>query len=198
MTTYVLVLEGAEVTRIVSDDAPAPLSANKGVWYPLGPTDPQPDPTQAVVTGTSGNITNGTWCPSWVTRPLTADELAAALSTAQFAKVTALAASYQTEAGQPVNYTTKAGITKAFQADPSSQTLVQQSLAGYSAAQATPAGFYWIAADNTKVPFAFGDLQGLAASMIAQGWEAFQQLQTLKAKVIAAATVADVQAVVWP
>ncbi len=120
------------------------------------------------------------------------------LAQAQAAQTATLMAVYETASIQPVSYTTKAGVSHTFQADASSQQLVQTSLAGYSAAQAVPSGFYWVAADNTQVPFVYADLQGLAGVMIAQGWTAFQQLQTLKAEVRTATTVAAVQAVVWP
>ncbi|WP_407945730.1 DUF4376 domain-containing protein [Paraburkholderia elongata] len=59
------------------------------------------------------------------------------------------------------------------------------------------AGFYWKSSDNTEVPFALADLKGLYAAMLAQGWAAFQKLQTFKAQVSTATTVIAVQAVVW-
>jgi hypothetical protein len=120
------------------------------------------------------------------------------LAQVQASQIATLAAAYQAASQQSVTFTTKAGVTKTFQADASSQAIIQQSLAGYSGSQSVPTGFYWVSADNTLVPFVFSDLQGLAAAMIAQGWAAFQQLQTLKTQVISATTVAVVQAVVWP
>ena len=119
------------------------------------------------------------------------------LAIAQAAQIAALAAAYEAASSRPVSYSTKAGVANLFQADPASQAIVQQSLAGYQGAAAVPAGFYWVAADNAQVPFDFADLQGLAAAMIAQGWSAFQELHGLKAEVLAATTVAAVQAVVW-
>jgi len=122
---------------------------------------------------------------------------AGVVADAQGAQGVSLGAAYAAACAQPVSFTTAAKVTKTFQADPGSITVLQQTLAGLSGAQATPAGFYWVAADNTQVPFSFADLQGLAAAMLAQGWTAFQHLQTLKAEVAAATTVAAVLAVTW-
>jgi hypothetical protein len=138
--------------------------------------------------------------PGWsvVNGVLTAPNAAQLLAQAQQAQLTTLTAAYQSAIAQPVSYTSKGGITKMYQADPQSLSNLQNTLLGLQAAGATPSGFYWVAADNTQVSFAYADLQGLAAAMLAQGWAAFQQLQTLKAHVNAATTVSAVQAVVWP
>ena len=122
---------------------------------------------------------------------------AGVIADAQAAQGATLATAYAAAVAGPVSFTTAAKVTKTFQADPGSVQTLQQTLAGLSGAQATPAGFYWVAADNTQVPFVYADLQGLAAAMLAQGWTAFQHLQTLKAEVAAAATVAAVQAIAW-
>jgi hypothetical protein len=119
------------------------------------------------------------------------------LAQAQQAQIATLTAAYQTAIVQPVSYTSKGGITKTYQADPNSLSNLQNTLLGLQAAGATPSGFYWVSADNTQVSFAYADLQGLAAAMLAQGWAVFQKLQTLKAQVNAATTVSAVQAVVW-
>ncbi len=119
------------------------------------------------------------------------------LAQAQATQIGTLSASYAAAVAQPVGYTSKGGVSKTFDADPSSVTTLQSALAGYTPAGAVPSGFYWVANDNTQVPFTLADLQGLAQAMLAQGWTAFQKLQTLKAQVAAATTVAAVQAVVW-
>ena len=82
----------------------------------------------------------------------------------------------------PVTITTHAGVAKAYQADADSRQKVHDMLAAYSPAGALPADFYWVATDNTQVPFVLADLQELAAALGAQGWAAFQKLQTLKAQ----------------
>ncbi len=120
-----------------------------------------------------------------------------ALAAGQATQNGVLAGAYANAVVQPVAYTSQAAVAKTYQADPGSVANLQASLAGFAAAQATPAGFYWVAADNTQVPFTYADLQGLAAAMLAQGWTAFQHLQTQKAAVNAATTLAAVQAVTW-
>ncbi len=119
------------------------------------------------------------------------------LSNAQAAQNAMLFAAYQAAIAQPVSFTTAGGITKTFQADVGSVANLQASILGYAKTGATPAGFYWVAADNTQVPFIYADLQGLGEAMMTQGWTEFQHLQTQKAAVLAASTVADVQAVTW-
>lgn len=127
----------------------------------------------------------GNWPPAPMLTDLQADQ------------IVTVTASYLVASSQQVSYTSQGGVTKPFQADDASQSLVQKSLAGFSATQTVPAGFYWLSADNTKVPFTYADLQGLAAAMLQQGWVAFQKLQTLKAQIRSATTVAAVQSVVW-
>jgi len=119
------------------------------------------------------------------------------LSVAQDIQIGLLTKAYNNAIQQPVSFTTKAGITKTFQADPQSQQNLSYVMQGFTAAAVTPTGFYWVAADNTQVAFAFADLQGLAAAMVAQGWTAFQHLQTQKAAVNTATTVAAVQTIIW-
>ena len=88
-------------------------------------------------------------------------------------------------------------MKKTFQADTDSQIVLIKAQQGYAIVGAVPDGFYWVASDNTQVPFTLEDLKGLYAAMLAQGWTAFQRLQTQKAAVRAAKTLAAVNAVVW-
>jgi uncharacterized protein with von Willebrand factor type A (vWA) domain len=60
-----------------------------------------------------------------------------------------------------------------------------------------PSGFYWVAADNTQVPFTYADMQGLAQALGTQDVAAFQHWQTQKAAVKAATTVADILSYDW-
>jgi hypothetical protein len=96
-----------------------------------------------------------------------------------------------------ITYTTAGGIVKAFQADPGSVRVIQESLAGCSLAQATPDGFFWVSSDNTHVPFSYADLQGLAATVFARGAANFARLQVAKAAVAAATTVEEVNVVTF-
>ena len=119
------------------------------------------------------------------------------LAQAQAAQVAVLAAAYSAATQATVSYTSKAGVTKTYQADQQSVYNLQASLSGAAAAQATPAGFYWVSLDNTQVPFTYADLQGLAQVIWLQAQAAFQRLQVAKAAVAAATTPAAVAAVVF-
>lgn len=135
----------------------------------------------------------------------TEDELLAAfpgrqswlLSKAQNTQLTLMGESYALAIQAPVGFTSAGGVLQTFQGDPQSQSNLVMTLAGYSAAGATPPGFFWVAADNTQVPFILSDLKGLAGAMLAQGFTAFRHLQTQKAAIRAATTVAAVQGVIW-
>jgi len=119
------------------------------------------------------------------------------LQQAQADQIATLYAAYQQAIQQPVSYTSKGGVTKTYQADPKSVANLTWAMLMYQKAQATPAGFYWVAADNTQVPFTYADLQGLAQALGDPGNAAFQHYQTQKIAVLAATTVSEVQAVTW-
>ncbi|TDV39515.1 uncharacterized protein DUF4376 [Paraburkholderia caballeronis] len=119
------------------------------------------------------------------------------LAQAQAVQIAAVTAAYNAAIQTAVSFTTAGGVTKTFQADSGSQETLSLAANGYNFAGAVPAGFYWKSEDNTEVPFALADLKGLYAAMLAQGWAAFQQLQTLKSQVNAATSVSAVQTVVW-
>ena len=112
-------------------------------------------------------------------------------------QVAALEAAYQNAVNQDVSYTTRAGVTSTFQADATSIQNVANMLNAFSGTQAVPSGFYWVAADNTQVPFTYSDIQGLASAMGTQGFAAFANLQAKKALVAAATTADAVFAVTW-
>lgn len=116
---------------------------------------------------------------------------------AQTAQIELLAQDYLTAIATDVGFTTAAGVTKIYQADPDSRRILTETVAGYTASGSVPAGFWWKSTDNTKVSFTLADLQGLSDAMLAQGWAAFQNLDAKKADVEAATTVADVQAIAW-
>ncbi len=168
-------------------------AAAKG-GYSLVEVQPEPQPTfdsltQTCTEGTPA-LVNGVWQQTWTVSDLP-------LATAQTNKVQSLAQTYQSAIQQPVSYTSKGGVTKTYQADPQSVANLTQMLLAFQAAAATPSGFYWVAADNTQVPFTYADMQGLAAAFGAQGAAAFQHLQTLKTEVNAATTTSAVQAITW-
>ena len=97
----------------------------------------------------------------------------------------------------PVSYTSQGGVTKTYDADTASVSNVANMQLAFAAAGTVPAGFYWVSADNTQVPFTYADIQGLAAAMGAQGFAAFATLQSKKGLVLAATTNAAVAAITW-
>lgn len=124
-------------------------------------------------------------------------DIAAQLADAQTMQVTTIYTGYAAAVTKSVSYETAAAVTQTFQADTDSQTILLQAVTGYNAAGQTPAGFYWVAEDNTQVPFTLADLKGLYAVMLAQGWTAFQNLQTKKSAIRSASTLAAAESVVW-
>jgi len=114
------------------------------------------------------------------------------LEQAKSAQIITLTSAYNAAIQQPVSY-----MGTTFQADADSQTKVIQVLAAMTPAGSTPSGFYWVDAANNHVAMTLAQVQGLSQAMMAQGWTAFQRLQTHKAAVNAAASIPDVQAVVW-
>ena len=196
---YIAVANGSVVQPYPSDFSSSPIMSQltsaellaKG-WYQFIDSG-QPTYNAIAQTISSSfvvNSTNGT-----VTKNYTVSDIS--LAAWQTAQIQILFTSYQAAIATPVSFTTAAGLTKTFQADPGSVANLQASIAGCQKAAATPAGFYWVAADNTQVPMTYADLLGLAEVIFNQGASAFQKLQTLKAQVNAATTIPAVQAIVW-
>lgn len=127
--------------------------------------------------------------------PPTAAQLLSAAQTAQMATLTS---GYQSAIYADIQYTSVGGVSQTFQADAGSVNILSQQLDVYVTAGAPlPSGYAWTATDNTQVPFTVADLKGLASAIGARGVEAFFHLQTQKAAVRAATTIADVQAITW-
>lgn len=108
-------------------------------------------------------------------------------------------AAYTAASQASVSYTSVGGVTQLYQADVarSVQNLNGQ-LGAYQATQATPDGYYWVAEDNTRVPFTYADLQGLYAAIGAAAFHAFDVWQDLKAALRDATTAEEVNAIAWP
>lgn len=104
---------------------------------------------------------------------------------------------YSNAVAQDVTFTTAAGVTKTYQADPDSQDILNKTLNVCKTAGAVPDGFWWKSRDNTQVPFTLADLAGLASAMLDQGWAAFQKLTARKNSITAATTSAAVKAITW-
>ncbi len=126
----------------------------------------------------------------------TAEELTAAELPAAKAQRRAWLNDYHAQNGLTVvEFTTSGGVTKLFDADPVAIGRIQGTL--LAAGGTLPDGFYWVAADNTQVPFTFTDLQGLAATIFYHGWLSFNHLQNKKAEVDACLTIEEVESVNW-
>lgn len=119
------------------------------------------------------------------------------LAQAQTTQTAILASDYRNAIIQPISFTTAAGVTKSFQADPVSIQNMSRMLSAYTPGGVVPPGFYWVAADNTQVPFLLADLQGLAKTLGERGWAKFANLQVKKAYVMAATTITAVESVTW-
>jgi hypothetical protein len=124
--------------------------------------------------------------------------VAEALAPAQAVQIRTVTASYNSAINQTVSYTSKVGVTETYDADSTSVNTLTYSILGFQSTQTVPTGFYWVAADNTQVPFEYADLQGLASAIITRNAPLFQQLQTLKTQIKMATSVTAVQAIIWP
>lgn len=143
--------------------------------------------TSTAMPGKNYNWVNGAWTLN----------IAAQLVDDQAAQTALMYQAYDAAVTQSVSFKSAGGVTQTFDADTNSQNVLLQSYTGFAAAGSVPTGFYWVAADNTQVPFTLADLKGLYAAMLTQGWIAFQQLQERKASIRAATTSAAVKAIVW-
>jgi hypothetical protein len=75
---------------------------------------------------------------------------------------------------------------------------MEQAIINWTLSAGTvPASFAWLDVNNLPVPMTYAELQGLAGAMLAQGYAAFQNLQTKKASVASATSVIAVQAIVF-
>jgi hypothetical protein len=122
---------------------------------------------------------------------------AMALVKAQADQIASLVNAYNVAIQVSVPYTSKAGVVQTYQADERSQTNLAKELAVYTSKGSAPTDYFWVAADNTQVPFTLADLQGLTATMGDQGWTAFKNLQAKKTAIGNAKTVTAVLAIVW-
>lgn len=127
-------------------------------------------------------------------------DVAAQLAADQASQIAVMEQAYVVASTANVGFTSGGGVEQTYQADGgenSSQSKLLQAFTWYEKQGAVPAGFYWMAADNTRVPFTVADLSGLYGVMLAQGLTAFQRLQDRKVSIRAATTSAEALAVTW-
>jgi hypothetical protein len=125
--------------------------------------------------------------------PTAADKLAEAQAT----QIGQVSLAYRAAITANIDYTNAAGTKQTYQADDGSRSNLQDMLSAFAKSQTVPAGFFWVALDNSQVPFVYADLQGLAEALGVRGAAAFAQLQILKDKIRSATTISAVQAIVW-
>jgi hypothetical protein len=103
-------------------------------------------------------------------------------------KLKELETNYNSSIQQNIDY-----LDTTFQADKASQDLIASNLSVGS----VPDGFYWQDINNEKVPMSYEDLQGLASAIQTRGLVSFGKLQELKALVKEAATVEELEEILW-
>jgi len=154
----------------------------------------------AVVDG-SGNATIGLWNNAIGVQPtaaqLTAQLAAMQLAQAQSTQIALLTAAYTTARyGTPVSLVSGA-TTLSFPTDTLTQSNIMGYLVAFTSANA-PAAMPLQDASEKVQTLTYAQLQSLAQAMATQSMTAWQTVQGLAAQVMAATTVAAVQAVVWP
>lgn len=115
------------------------------------------------------------------------------LEDARAAQIAAVNAAFTARAAAPVTFTTAAGATARF--DQTDQARAHLSSCIDAGADEWTANV-WLDADNTPVmPFAFADLQGLAAAIDAAHTPSYADFLALVAAIASADTIAAVQAI---
>jgi hypothetical protein len=123
---------------------------------------------------------------------MTEDEIKAHLNppiTLEQAKASKLAEvlkDYDSANQAPISY-----MDTTFQADYKSQDMISKALSAGS----VPSDFYWLDANNNKVPMTYAQLQGLAVLLLERNQVNFDNLQTKKAAINTAKTVKQVQSI---
>jgi len=103
-------------------------------------------------------------------------------------KLKELETNYNSSIQQNIDY-----LDTTFQADKASQDLIASNLSVGS----VPDGFYWKDLDNNNVQMSYEDLQGLAAAIQARGLINFSKYQDLKSQANSAATVEELEEILW-
>jgi hypothetical protein len=135
---------------------------------------------------------------SGVVTVIPAPELTTAqlLDAAQQTQLAVIDSAYDIAMQQPVAY-----MNTTFQADVSSQNLMNHAITGLQAIVATggtvPANFAWYDVNNQPITMTLLQLQGLFATGVANVNALFVHKQTQKAAIRAATTVSAVTKIVW-
>jgi hypothetical protein len=117
------------------------------------------------------------------------------LDDAQSAQIAKITAAYEAAILAPVSFTTAAGTTATFSTSSKAVGYLQGVIAAGSAAWTAN---LWLSNAGTPIsPFAFADVQGLAAAIEAVETPEYHELLKLIGEVNAATTISAVQGVIW-
>lgn len=94
-----------------------------------------------------------------------------------------------------IEFKTAGGVTAAFQADAPSRTSLDSALSGFP--DEVPADYFWLDAENTRVPVTRVDLVGLRTTISTRDFALFTKYQDLKALVTLAKTKEEVAELAW-
>ena len=119
------------------------------------------------------------------------------LSDAKVARIAVMQAAHDVDKCANISFTTAGAVTADFQANATAIQAIKDAIAGFGDTGVVPVGFYFVAADNTHVTFTYADLKGLGRAIADRAWTAFDNLQTKKIAINAAADVAAVNAINW-
>ena len=93
-----------------------------------------------------------------------------------------------------IEYLSVGEVVGTYQANESSLTALGTALDGF---ETTPAGYFWLDAQNTRVPFTREDLSGLRAEIATRDFQLFTRYQDYKASVVLATKKEQVALVAW-
>jgi hypothetical protein len=141
--------------------------------------------------------TFATWNNALGTQPsdddLTASLAAIKLRSGKIVQSSAIESAYQVAAlNTPLSY-----MGTTFWTDQNSQFMLLAASWGFEKAGGVPEGFAWWDSNGNAVPMTLAQLEGLALATLANVNAIFVKRKQLLAAIVAAATLAEVQAVVW-
>ena len=116
------------------------------------------------------------------------EDFAKVLTDLKAAKLQEIEFAYYTASTADIAYN-----ANVFYADESDRALLSQVLSVGS----VPTPFYWGDVNSVNVLMTYADLQGLAGTILGRGQAAFAQLQTHRAAIVDAVSVADINAILW-
>lgn len=166
------------------------MATSMAAHTPAGMAAMEVESSNPVITNTSGwtvQTVNGT--PTLTAVVQTAAQQLAAAKASQLSVLQQAFDAFRTA---NVSY-----MSTAFMADDDSQQVFAHALVAYTAAGATPSGFYVVDASYNKVSMTLAQLQGLIAAIAAQVWAAYQRWIAAREALAAATTVAQVQSITF-